>query len=435
MTQAAADSSTEFTELVYSIIETWRAENPGAQGLPGDVRRQINRAVREDNRRNALEYQRVRTDIEAAVHDHQHNMLVGYRPRVAETYESWFARQQQLAKQRLAIEQRINAEPRLTVEDRGQAVTALSVAHHAPSTPALPVFTPRPPTGLRALRARVQAKLAQFRAGMVSDRDRRKLEAWAQVHHERREQARLLVGPDAAGALDVSHALGLHDHGVWISRDLHEQQAARMTEFERASADRETRLAELETAVAELRADNKRLATHAADLAEQLAQGPVSAAGPSTQDTARKLQSELFRLYDVENRPDIEWTEDGPQWGDTYEAGGDPQLQAAIAAAENKLDTFLKQHRNELGTDPHWQNYYDPAPREGQAHASHQDPESTAAHSDSTSTESDSDTANLIGAAHPNIRTPQPKQPASATAGANDAYLAAARSATDGLDI
>lgn len=288
MTQPSADTSIEFAELIYSIIDTWRSRDPAARDMPNEVRRQINLAVREDNRRQSVEYQRTRTNIEAAVRDHQHNMLVGYRPRVAESYDTWFTRQQQLGKQRLAIEQAINAEPRLTTEDRGQAVVALSVAHHAPSTPALPVFTPHPPTGLQALRARVQAKLAQLRAGLVSDKERRRVETWEQVHRERREQAQRLAGPEAASVLDASRALGLYDDGVWLSRDTHTHQ--------------QTQLGDLETTVQQLRADKDQLAQTVTELTARIDELTQSTTEQAASDQAVSVIP-IVGVAEAENVP------------------------------------------------------------------------------------------------------------------------------------
>ncbi|KZM75488.1 hypothetical protein AWN90_19095 [Nocardia terpenica] len=337
--------------------------------MPDDVRRQINLAVREDNRRKAVEYQSARTKIEAAVRDHQHNMLVGYRPRCAETHDTWFTRQQQLGKQRLAIEQAINAEPRLTTEDRGQAVAALSVAHHAPSTPALPVFTPHPPTGLQALRARVQAKLAQWRAGQLSDKQRRMAEAWEQVHRERREQAQRLAGPEAAETLDLSRALGLHDHGVWLSRDTHTQQQAQ--------------IGELEATVQTLRTEKDQLAQTVAELTARLDQ--------LVRPTANQAPSEQQQKPPERQQPSTD------------------QVKPDPAAPENPVVGETET----LSTDS--------------ALPADETPAETA--------ESDKATADLIGAAHPNFVTPQPKPTASTQTTAEHQHVVSAPSAGDGLDI
>ncbi|MBF6064698.1 hypothetical protein IU500_24685 [Nocardia terpenica] len=259
MVQEITDSSGRFAESIRAIVDGWRIENPHARSVPRSVRKQINLAVREDNRRQLLDYQRARLDIESAVRDHQHNVLVGYRPRVSETYEMWFARQQQLGQERLAIEQRINADPRLSVEDRGQAVTALSVAHHAPSVPMLPVFTPQPARGLQALRARVQAGLSRLRVGLAGDSERRRLEQWEQVHRAQAEQAQRLPNREAATAVKTAQSLGLGDHGVWISRDTNEHREARVAQLETAAADSAARLSALEAVVAALRTENERV--------------------------------------------------------------------------------------------------------------------------------------------------------------------------------
>jgi len=259
MAQDTANTSDRFSESVRAIAEAWRIENPQARSVPRSVRQQINLAVRDDNRRQVVDYERARLDIETAVREHQHNMLVGYRPRITETPETWFARQQQLGQQRLAIEQRINAEGRLSVQDRGQAVTALSVAHHAPSVPTLPVFTPQPASGLQALRARVQAGLSRLRTGLVGEGERRRLEQWEQVHHDRAEQAQRLPRREAADAVNTAHALGLGDYGVWVSRDTHAHREERLAQLETTASDREARLSALEDVVAALRAENERV--------------------------------------------------------------------------------------------------------------------------------------------------------------------------------
>ncbi len=290
MADQTTSSSDPFRESLHAIVDRWRMQNPRGRSIPRSVRKEINVAVREDNRRQTLDYQRARLDIEAAVRDHQHNMLVGYRPRVTDTPETWFIRQQQLAHQRLAVEQRINAESHLSVEDRGQAVTALSVAHHAPSVPTLPVFTPQPASGLQALRARVQARLSRFRVGLTGDREQRRLEQWEQVHRDRAEQAERLPGRAGADAVSTAHAVGLGDFGVWVSRDTYEQRDERLAQLETSTADQAARVSALEDIAAGLRADNERLNQSAAVLTterDQLAAqlDAIGEPGPGENDT------------------------------------------------------------------------------------------------------------------------------------------------------
>lgn len=73
---------------------------------------------------------------------------------------------------------------------------------------------------------------------------------------------------------------------------------------------------------------------------------------------AEALEEVLFRLYDAANRPDIVWTEDGPEYGDTYDEAEDPQLAAEIAEAEKRLNLHLTAHRAELAGHDRWKGYY-----------------------------------------------------------------------------
>lgn len=85
---------------------------------------------------------------------------------------------------------------------------------------------------------------------------------------------------------------------------------------------------------------------------------------PDSVKVAEALERQLFALYDEENRPDIVWTEDGPQYGDTYDDGDDPALQQQIRRVEKALDDHIAAHRDELATHPDWadkaaaENYY-----------------------------------------------------------------------------
>ncbi len=78
----------------------------------------------------------------------------------------------------------------------------------------------------------------------------------------------------------------------------------------------------------------------------------------SAHDIAVELQQALFRLYDQDNQPDVEWTEDGPQWGTTFHDAEDGNFEPKIEAGEQQLDDYLREHRNELGSHPHWRSRY-----------------------------------------------------------------------------
>ncbi|MEV6341232.1 hypothetical protein AB0M12_41745 [Nocardia vinacea] len=73
---------------------------------------------------------------------------------------------------------------------------------------------------------------------------------------------------------------------------------------------------------------------------------------------AEALEKALFALYDEVNRPDIVWTEDGAEYGDTYDDGADPKLTAAVEKAEKRLNEHLAAHRAELAGLDHWKSYY-----------------------------------------------------------------------------
>lgn len=89
-------------------------------------------------------------------------------------------------------------------------------------------------------------------------------------------------------------------------------------------------------------------------------------------ETADRLERELFSLYTVANRPDIIWTEDGPEYGDTYDDADDPELAASIRDLEVKLDAHIAAHREELAADHRWsdrassKNYYGGSPITGE---------------------------------------------------------------------
>jgi hypothetical protein len=234
MTRTLTDTD-QFSDIVKQIVATWHAENPDDVVVPRSVRRQLSLAVREDRRRQQREYQDVRASVQAAILGHQHDMEHGYRPRIEDDLEIWFTRQQQLARNRIEIERLVHDAPLLTQEDRGQAAAALAVAHNAPSVP-IQVFYQTPPTGMHALRARVQDRLSSMRA-WTAEHDWWRYEQWQRAFADPLRQAQHIGGVVAANAVRVATGVGLRieDH------------------LRAAGAD--ARIAELERTVAALRAD------------------------------------------------------------------------------------------------------------------------------------------------------------------------------------
>ncbi|KZM71632.1 hypothetical protein [Nocardia terpenica] len=396
MAQETANSPDPLTESILAIIQRWRQESPQAHSVPRGVRKEISLAIREDQRRQFLDYQRARLDIEAAVREHQHTMLVGYRPRSVDTPETWFARQQQLERDRLAIEQRINAEPRLSAEDRGQAVTSLSVAHHAPSVPMLPVFTPLPARGLPALRARLHASLSRLRVGLAGDRERRRLEQWEQLHRERAEQAPQRPDREAAHAVNTAHALGLGDNPVWMSRDTHEQREARVTQLETQAADHYARLSALENIAAALREENDRLN-------RQVAQAPSVSTESSAQSDATQ-----------EQRRAVAQTVSDPAAVVNSSAGaGKAGVGSSDEANSSAPESISTADASQGGNSANGRS----APEAPHASAA------------------ETTTANLINTAHPNIGAAQPQQPATPTPATTGQHATAAPSADQELGV
>ncbi|MBF6278071.1 hypothetical protein [Nocardia nova] len=91
---------------------------------------------------------------------------------------------------------------------------------------------------------------------------------------------------------------------------------------------------------------------------------PAPSAPSAAELEAKRLQARLFELYDMDNSPDIVWTEDGPEYGDTFDDAEDPALQESIKKAEAALDDHLNQHRAELADIARWKPYYELAEEE-----------------------------------------------------------------------
>ncbi len=73
---------------------------------------------------------------------------------------------------------------------------------------------------------------------------------------------------------------------------------------------------------------------------------------------ATDLEQALFRLYDLDNQPDIEFTENGPKWGTTFHNAETANLAPAINVAELRLEAFLRSHRTELADLDKWHTHY-----------------------------------------------------------------------------
>ncbi|MFI2589830.1 hypothetical protein ACH498_25005 [Rhodococcus erythropolis] len=86
---------------------------------------------------------------------------------------------------------------------------------------------------------------------------------------------------------------------------------------------------------------------------------PTPPASSEAELEAKRLQARLFELYDMDNSPDIVWTEDGPEFGETFDAAEDPALQESIKKAEAALADHLNQHRAELADIARWKPYYE----------------------------------------------------------------------------
>lgn len=78
----------------------------------------------------------------------------------------------------------------------------------------------------------------------------------------------------------------------------------------------------------------------------------------SAREVAAELEQEVFRLHELENRPDVEWTEDGPQWVGAFDGTESASQRRRTMAAELRLHTFLQQHQSELEHESHWRSHY-----------------------------------------------------------------------------
>jgi hypothetical protein len=79
---------------------------------------------------------------------------------------------------------------------------------------------------------------------------------------------------------------------------------------------------------------------------------------------ARELEREFFDWMSRANRPDVVRDEDGGMsWGDTFSDAESAEPEAA--AAELTLYGFVRAHRSELESDPHWQVYIEDLDRVG----------------------------------------------------------------------
>jgi hypothetical protein len=79
---------------------------------------------------------------------------------------------------------------------------------------------------------------------------------------------------------------------------------------------------------------------------------------------ARELEREFFDSMSRANRPDVVRDEDGGMsWGDTFSDAESAEEESA--AAELTLYCFVRAHRSELESDPHWQGYIEDLARVG----------------------------------------------------------------------
>jgi hypothetical protein len=69
---------------------------------------------------------------------------------------------------------------------------------------------------------------------------------------------------------------------------------------------------------------------------------------------AERLEERYFGLMSRANRPDIEYTEDGPRYGTTYHDAESPQLNSEVDVAEAELERFLQENRSVLESNPRW---------------------------------------------------------------------------------
>ncbi|WP_330251453.1 hypothetical protein OG874_35745 [Nocardia sp. NBC_00565] len=153
--QASSSDSDAMRFALLQIIETWRESEPSATRLPRSVRKQINHTLRDEVRRQEAEHQQTREAITDWIRQHRNTIQSGRAPKLGETVDQWFGRQQSLAQQANTLEDVIQRAPHLSETERGQAIETLRVAHNTPDAPERSPWQQK--TGLDALRARVAA--------------------------------------------------------------------------------------------------------------------------------------------------------------------------------------------------------------------------------------------------------------------------------------
>ncbi|MBF6163069.1 hypothetical protein [Nocardia cyriacigeorgica] len=174
--------------VVSRYISAARAKGSKAPRLSRSERKkmaaEVNQIMREERRWEEEEARRLREGLTQAISAHQQQVLDGFQPRVDESMQTWFTRQQSLAHQRHELERYIQMAPGLSMTERGTAVGSLRAAHFMPATKA-PAPFPKA-KGTAALKARVEAGLSRLRTGVATAREKLPLERWEQ---RRQEQA------------------------------------------------------------------------------------------------------------------------------------------------------------------------------------------------------------------------------------------------------
>lgn len=173
--------------VVARYVTAARLRDPRVQRLSRSDRKrmqaEVNQILREERRREKEEALRLRADITQAISAHQQQVFAGHQPRPQETMDTWFTRQQGLARQRHELERYIQTAPGLSQTERGSAVTSLRAGHFMPAAKAPAPFAKQ--GGTAALRARVEAGLSRLRTGLAAPAERLRLSRWEQTYQER----------------------------------------------------------------------------------------------------------------------------------------------------------------------------------------------------------------------------------------------------------
>lgn len=192
--------TSSLARTIAQVISTWRVTNPTATRVPRNVRREINQAIKADNRLRELEHAQERVQFE--------QRLIAYRWRQArdrgvrswDTQATWFDRQRTLAIEHEQLRTSIYAAQHLTATERGTASHALTQAHRNPYAPIKPVFRTR--HGLEALKARARDSYTRVRTGRADRAEQRRTAYWRQLRQERAQHPeRTVIGYIPIGQL------------------------------------------------------------------------------------------------------------------------------------------------------------------------------------------------------------------------------------------